>query len=487
MMGRIAQNLLASLSEQSQDLTQAAKQFAQGLPDELPTPEELAEEGYDSQHILYIRAQNFASLFAEFASELDEFAGYSQIVEQAEKEYMPSMPPMSPITQSFFWTWALFDLRFGPDQEMVGSCLLELLRSMQAPEDMLSAVENYSNSRMGIYQHCGKRGSQIRLRELVTGDELLCHSASGYRGRKKELWFVRLAPPLSDDFDYHIAVTTPYVLTEASAKDWTAFLNKHLIGAKDKRPALHDLLKYGNEQVNWMEFVFQAYHHYQYDAVFLAGLPDVQASLPHSLTDDMPKEEASADDVIDAKIVAKKAIYQFKITLVDSDPPIWRRIESEDCTLAQFHCLIQDAMGWENSHLHEFNIAGERYAAPSPFEEMGPMDSDAKDASTVRLSQLISGQKKFHCRYLYDFGDSWEHLIQLEEVHAAKTRARYPRCTDGERACPPEDCGGIYGFYDFVEAITNRKHPEHRDMMEWHGPFKPDSFDKKKATCEMRR
>ncbi len=175
---------------------------------------------------------------------------------------------MSPITKSFFYTWSLFDLRFGVDQETVGSCLLELMRSMQAPDEMLTVLENYCNSRMGIYEHLGEQAGKVRLRELVTGDEMLCHSTSGY---------------------------------------------------------------------------------------------------------------------------------------------------------------------------------------------------------------------------LYDFGDCWEHKIELEDICAAETKAKYPRCTGGARACPPEDCGGIWGFYDFVEAMSDRKHPEHRELKEWHGgSFKPDAFDEQKSTREMR-
>jgi hypothetical protein len=180
-------------------------------------------------------------------------------------------------------------------------------------------------------------------------------------------------------------------------------------------------------------------------------------------------------------------VYQFKVTLSGSKPPIWRRIQTEDCTVADLHHHIQAAMGWHDSHLHEFNIDGERYAATSPFA-MSPADVDAIDASTIKLSQLIDRRKNFRCQYIYDFGDSWEHQIELEDVCAAEARAKYPRCTGGARACPPEDCGGIWGFYDFVAAITDRKHPEHRELKEWYGgSFKPDEFDRQKATREMRK
>ena len=558
-MGRIAESLVATFRNQLQNPTQVAEEFTKDLPADVPSPAELADEGYDPQHIAYIAVQNFACLFGDAAGELDGFEEYARVVEQAEDEYLPSAPPMSPITQSFFWSWALFDLRFGADQETLGSCLLELMRLMDAPEEMLFALEEYGNSRMGIYECRGTRADKILLRELVTGDELLCHSASGYGGRKQELWYVRLAPPLSDDFDYHVALTTPYVLTKASAEDWTEFLRKQMVDADDDRLALHDLLKYGNECVNWMEFVFQAYHHFRHDAVFLAGIPGVPASLPHSperehqgavtategdkairvkfseaqrkliarlwpeLTSqlrldekkvrivelrrhDLDRISKEGPDLLDEvrghertslrKVIEIAAaqpsspqatggeVYQFRIVLAASDPPIWRRIEVEDCTLEELHFHIQAAMGWECIHLHQFEIDDKHFSSPSPF---GDTEFDDIDDSSVRISQVFPVNNKVHFKYLYDFGDDWEHLIELEGIRAVEAKARYPRCTEGEQACPPEDCGGIWGFYEFVAAITDRKHPEHQEMMDWCGPFKPHVFDKRKATREMQR
>ena len=274
-MGRIAEGLIKSFGA---ELVQAAEQFSGDLPDELladfPTPEQLVEQGYDPQYILYVGAQNFAGVFADTIVPLEPFQDYDAVVDRAEARYQPDEPPHSAVTGSFFWTWAWFDLQFGPDQETVGRCLLELMHSMQAPPEMLQPLENYCDSRMGIYELCGLDADHIRLRELVTGDELLCHNPTGYEGRQGELWYVRLVPPVSDEFDYHVAVTTPYVLTEASAADWTAFLNKHLREGIPPREALRDLLKYGSESVNWMEFVAHACERFQPDAILLAGLPD---------------------------------------------------------------------------------------------------------------------------------------------------------------------------------------------------------------------
>jgi hypothetical protein len=120
------------------------------------------------------------------------------------------------------------------------------------------------------------------LRELLNDDELVCHSTTGYQGRTGDLWYVRLCPPVAESFDYHIVLTTPYVLIGSSREDWTGFLNRSLLDAADKPRGLRDLLKYGSDRVNWCEFVFQAFHHGEYDAIFLTGLPDMAGSLPHS-------------------------------------------------------------------------------------------------------------------------------------------------------------------------------------------------------------
>ena len=141
---------------------------------------------------------------------------------------------------------------------------------------------------MGVYEQGWAEGGRCRLRELVTGDEFVCHVASGYRGEPGELWYVRLCPPLPGLADYHVAFTTPYVMIGATKTDWTAYLKKSLLGSADTRKALHEFLKFGKAahsrkpDESWNEFIFEAYHHHQPDAIFLTGLPDVKGSLPHA-------------------------------------------------------------------------------------------------------------------------------------------------------------------------------------------------------------
>lgn len=180
----------------------------------------------------------------------------------------------------------------------------------------------------------------------------------------------------------------------------------------------------------------------------------------------------------------KAAIYRFKIVLQDSDPAIWRRIETKDVSLEQLHELIQTAMGWTNSHLHQFEIAGSLYTDRRFMMD----DFGAIDYSGLRISDLVTKhENKLRMVYEYDFGDSWQHEVVLEKVTESEPGIRYPRCIDGERACPPEDVGGVYGFADYVEAITNPSHSEHDDYLEWNGPFDPTEFDAAKATRRMRK
>jgi hypothetical protein len=269
----------------TQGWRQQGQHDAVRIPKDVKNIHHLVEhEGYDPLHAAYIAAQNLLSFFAESVSTFDEFAAYCDIVGAAEDAYMPGGPPFSPLTVSYFTTWALFDVRFGPDQETLGTCLLDVAELVGIDPLTLDTVQNFQGSYMGMYEHVGRVASRVRLRELVTGDEFECHVAAGYRGKEGELWYVRRCPPLRDLFNYHLIFTTPYVLTETSKADWTAYLNKSILetGSTDRRTALHEVLKYGREPRFWSEFIFLGYHHHQPDAIFLAGLPDVKGSLPHA-------------------------------------------------------------------------------------------------------------------------------------------------------------------------------------------------------------
>jgi hypothetical protein len=229
--------------------------------------------------------QNFTSHFGELVSELPEMRAWADAVAQAEGEYLPSGPPMSPLTGSYFWTWALYDLRIGKSTDTLAYCQIAANDLIQMKPYQLNAAKKMNDSRMGIYEHVGTEGPYIHLRELITDDDYLCHCPSRYLGEKGELWYIRLLPPLEPQLaQYWIAMTTPYILIETSKSDWIAFLKRTMIQCEgsDDRTRLYSLLKFGLEPNYWNEYVFKAYHHFQPEAVFLTGIPDMKATLPHA-------------------------------------------------------------------------------------------------------------------------------------------------------------------------------------------------------------
>lgn len=177
--------------------------------------------------------------------------------------------------------------------------------------------------------------------------------------------------------------------------------------------------------------------------------------------------------------------YQFKVTLLDVKPAIWRRIQVPDCTLADLHEYIQAAFGWENCHMHQFEIDRERFGRPVPNDlDFG---REMCDEAEVTLGKLIpKSGRKTRWMYEYDFGDGWRHEVAFEGLPAADAKAKYAQCVEGERACPPEDCGGPWGYADYLAAIADPKHEQHEERLEWRGPFDPDAFAAKKATSAMR-
>ena len=166
--------------------------------------------------------------------------------------------------------------------------------------------------------------------------------------------------------------------------------------------------------------------------------------------------------------------YQLKIGLMDSKPPIWRRLLIADSVpVPVFHQVIQTVMGWDDYHLHQFRVGGEYYGVPDPDYDYAEM----RDEKRYKLNQLLKKEKD-SLIYEYDFGDGWEHKVTLEKVLPFDPADTLPRCVKGKGACPPEDVGGIFGYYGFLDAVSDPNHPEHAEMLEWvGGEFDPDDFD----------
>lgn len=181
-------------------------------------------------------------------------------------------------------------------------------------------------------------------------------------------------------------------------------------------------------------------------------------------------------------------IYQFKVKLVDSKPPIWRRIQVRRCFLCKLHEYIQIAFGWKNCHLHQFDVDGVIYGNPNQLLDGFEDDPEIEDSASTTLDDIIpKSGKQFRFKYLYDFGDHWDHEVLFEGCLQAEKGQRYPLCLEGDRACPPEDVGGMPGYEDYLEALTDRHHEQHEQMMEWRGAFDSEIFHPEKTTRRMRR
>ena len=176
-----------------------------------------------------------------------------------------------------------------------------------------------------------------------------------------------------------------------------------------------------------------------------------------------------------------------RISIEKSDPEIWRRFQVTDTmTLDDLHDTIQIVMGWTDSHLHRFSIAGKRYSKILP--DIVEIDGqDEIDEDDVLIGDVIKkkGQKFV---YIYDYGDNWRHNLVVEEIGEPLPGQYYPVCLDGERACPPEDCSGIWGYYRMLESLRDPDHEEHASYLEWlGGSFDPDHFDLEARNAVLER
>ena len=169
----------------------------------------------------------------------------------------------------------------------------------------------------------------------------------------------------------------------------------------------------------------------------------------------------------------KESIYQLKVTLRHVRPPVWRRIQVRgDATLDKLHQTLQIAMGWTESHMHQFVADGVFYGQPDP-----DLDFNVASERRTRLCDVVSDVRDRFI-YEYDFGDGWEHELLVEEILQPEPRTSYPRCIKGKRNCPPEDVGGPWGYANFLQALHDENHPMHAEYQDSvDDSFDPDEFD----------
>ena len=194
----------------------------------------------------------------------------------------------------------------------------------------------------------------------------------------------------------------------------------------------------------------------------------------------------------DAKIATADDICQIRVSLMGLEPPIWRRLlVPADMNLKQLHQVLQVAMGWEDYHMHDFRIGKQRFGEPDPMERYLVGCRTYSEVS-ARLCEFL-GRKGAKAIYVYDFGDEWHHQIVVEKVLAREPDGVYPRCLDGERHGPPEDCGGIAGYFNILESYFGTDPGEREAAMEWIGEgFDPQAFsiedvNRKLARLQRRR
>jgi hypothetical protein len=186
----------------------------------------------------------------------------------------------------------------------------------------------------------------------------------------------------------------------------------------------------------------------------------------------------------DEKVLLRLPVYRLRVTLAGIEPAVWRSVlVSGNQSLRKLHEVIQAAMGWTNSHLHLFASADRKDVVSDPRFEL----DGARDEGRVKV-RSFAPEVGHRFLYEYDLGDSWKHDVIVEEILQPEKAGRLPRCIAGERACPPEDCGGVSGFLDLIEAMRDPSHPEREHYLEWLGrAFDPEAFDVEGTNDRLRR
>ncbi|MEW6747324.1 MAG: hypothetical protein AB1486_31725 [Planctomycetota bacterium] len=282
----IARRLIAGIRKQLQSNVFSLKGYEkaraniESLRASLSAPDGLAS--LDPAHALYAMVHNLVTTILEDLTALPELESLAGVIEAAHEEYMPSGPPWSPLTNSYFSCWAYYDLAEGRSRETLGTCLLAAGRELGMDPSLLELIGVLQKSRMGIFRHEGVQDGRTVLREFVTGSSHRCLVPTGYAGREGEIWLARVLPPRQPRFDYSVVFTTPYLILWPGEDEWRRYFDR-TIGTTGDHLALHEnLMKYGFTRHYWNEYVFEAYANHTSEVIFLLGLPDVASTRPHS-------------------------------------------------------------------------------------------------------------------------------------------------------------------------------------------------------------
>lgn len=290
-MGPISKKLVAAFrkfkNRKVVDLSEftTGRKHAEDLQKTVISQKEMQD--YHPVHAIYIYTQNQVSVMSEQITQLKEMDRFSKLIGPAEEEYMPSGPPWSPLTTSYFTSWAFFDAGVGAYKETIGTCILDLGRVLGMNPGLLRVIELMQKSRMGFYLHAGGASDvSVYLREFVTGEEIEAVVPTEYKGNKGDIWLVRVLPPPYPEFSEHLVFTTPYLVIRPGKGDWDEYFRRTIskMKARDEKQAYERLMKFGlsNDRRFWPEYITEAYVNNESDVIYLAGLPDVAESRPHS-------------------------------------------------------------------------------------------------------------------------------------------------------------------------------------------------------------
>lgn len=286
-MGKIARRKIVDLDDFKKGRAEAERLEATIVSD-------LELSGFDPLHGVYVYGQNKMQDLIQQLTELPVCAKLTAALGKADDDYMPSYPPMSPLTTSYFSCWSMFDLGVGVGRESFAMIALHVSRAFSAHPNLLAIYRAMLESRMGLYLHEGAEGRWTLLKELTTGKKIRCVVPSGYSGTAGEIWFARVLddPFPNKPYAYSVVFTTPYVAgrydghyfcNTGTLADWQAFLDRTLGRTdKDRLQAYEKLMKYGPSRNYWNEYIFQGYANFTDHAVFLAGIPDMPETLPHA-------------------------------------------------------------------------------------------------------------------------------------------------------------------------------------------------------------
>ena len=478
--------------------------------------------------------RSFADNFAAVVPPLEE---WSDTVESAEEEYLPSGPPMSPVTHYFFVYWSVSDLQFGPEKETLAECVEALLSSSKPNKSdqlVLSLISNIASSQPGVYEVTKSNSRQTELRDIVDDRTFRCDPSSAKKG---ELWLTRLLPYPEDD-TRHFTATEPYLLQGFSKQEWL----RMLLQASDSRGlTIEELLKFGHSQLSWLEYLHQSYLGIKGEFIALCGNLTDPRTRPHSDGEDLSpryRVPGLALPVLEfqltpaqRKIVARKfpdlepelelkksgrrrvvlepeqvgelrgylfetlpnakgpdlavgrslaqeldekmkelaavvnqhldeddgEVYEwlveakellFRFTLKDTEVEVVRHVKVPAIyDLLDLHGLLQIVFGWDNSHLHYFEIDGDRFSHPEGVLE------DCYDEEDLELSRIFSDT--LEGEYYYDMGDSWR--VSIEVLRGYDWGDGLPLLVAGEGPNPVDDCGGTPGFEELLRLLSNPK------------------------------